>query len=201
MVFQSSSELMVKAKTLSENTEATKAAVAKVESVVASKRITYRSVITCLIFSKLAEKLMSFISQNPASTGVKVRYSKGISPHSSPMQMIAEKMSSAGDVACTDDEKAALKEKKDKLDSAVEALVSALEVAMEDLASKSSSLSLFCLSLSVSLSYSVKLYTLQSLLGQLRPLKIWQSSLLREPLKPPWPPLQVEGTPAELQWW
>ena len=134
----------MKAKTLSENTEATKAAVAKVESVVASKRITYRSVITCLIFSKLAEKLMSFISQNPASTGVKVMYSKGISPHSSPLQMIAEKMSSAGDVACTDDEKAALKEKKDKLDSAVEALVSALEVAMEDLASKSSSL---CLSL------------------------------------------------------
>lgn len=147
MVFQSSSELMVKAKTLSENTEATKAAVAKVESVVASKRITYRSVITCLIFSKLAEKLMSFISQNPASTGVKVMYSKGISPHSSPLQMIAEKMSSAGDVACTDDEKAALKEKKDKLDSAVEALVSALEVAMEDLASKSSILSpCLCLS-------------------------------------------------------
>ena len=125
-------------------------------------------------------------------------YSKGISPHSSPLQMIAEKMSSAGDVACTDGEKATLKEKKDKLDSAVEALVSALEVAMEDLASKSSSLSL---SLSVSLSYSVKLYTLQSLLGQLRPLKIWQSSLLREPLKPPLPPQQVEGTPAELQWW
>ena len=48
-------------------------------------------------------------------------------------------MTDAGDVTCSPDEKAALKTKKEKLQSAVETLVSALAVVMENLASKSSS--------------------------------------------------------------
>jgi len=112
-----SSKLTQKAQTLQTNSDSVKAATAKVDALTAnSSRRAERAASSCADVLKYAKELAKVASNFPASPMV---------------QTIAEKITGAGSVTCSDSEKASLKAVSTELTVAVTTIENALEAVQD----------------------------------------------------------------------